>query len=77
VARIVSRFHETTATRKKRAPDHPPVPAHLLRTLEEVEREHIIALLEATGGNRTEVARVLRVDRKTLYRMLLRWGYSD
>jgi DNA-binding NtrC family response regulator len=59
----------------KRAPSD--LPSHLARTLEEVEREHILAVLEATGGNRTEAARLLRVDRKTLYRMLLRWGLGD
>lgn len=45
-----------------------------LLTLEEVERRHVLRVLEACGGNRTEAARHLELDRKTLYRKLLRWG---
>jgi DNA-binding NtrC family response regulator len=41
-----------------------------LLTLDEVERAHIRRILEASGGNKTQAARVLGVDRKTLYRKL-------
>ncbi|WP_224244855.1 sigma-54-dependent transcriptional regulator [Hyalangium gracile] len=41
-------------------------------TLEEVERRYIHRVLEAVGGSRTLAARVLGVDRKTLYRKLHR-----
>ncbi|WP_164008353.1 sigma-54-dependent transcriptional regulator [Pyxidicoccus trucidator] len=43
-----------------------------LVTLEEVERRYIHRVMEAVGGSRTLAARVLGVDRKTLYRKLER-----
>ncbi|CAN5885242.1 sigma-54 dependent transcriptional regulator [soil metagenome] len=46
-------------------------------TLEEIERRHVLRVLEACKGNRTDAAKVLDLDRKTLYRKLLRWGVSD
>jgi len=48
-----------------------------MMTLEEVERRHVLRVLEACHGNRTDAAKVLGLDRKTLYRKLLRWGVSD
>ncbi len=42
--------------------------------LEEVERRYIRHVLESVGGNRTLAARVLGLDRKTLYRKLQRYG---
>ena len=47
-----------------------------LLTLEEIERRHVLRVLEACNGNRTDAAKVLDLDRKTLYRKLLRWGVS-
>jgi len=46
-------------------------------TLEEVERRHVLRVLEACNGNRTDAAKMLGLDRKTLYRKLLRWGVSE
>ena len=40
-------------------------------TLHELEREYIDKTLEATRGNKTEDARILGVDRTTLYRKLV------
>jgi two-component system response regulator HydG len=37
-------------------------------SLEEVERRYIRRVVEATGGNKTLAARILGVDRRTLYR---------
>jgi two-component system response regulator AtoC len=48
-----------------------------LVSLEEVERQHVIRVLEACNGNRTDAAKILDLDRKTLYRKLLRWGVTD
>ena len=45
-----------------------------LVTLEELERRYILRVLEAGGGSRTLAARILGVDRKTLYRKLERDG---
>jgi two-component system response regulator AtoC len=42
--------------------------------LEEVEKRYILRVLDAHGANRTDAARTLGLDRKTLYRKLLRWG---
>jgi two-component system response regulator HydG len=44
-----------------------------LASLEEVERRYIERVLETLGGNKTLAARVLGLDRKTLYRKLERW----
>ena len=41
-----------------------------LVTLVEVERRHIARVLKAVLGNKTQAARVLGVDRRTLYRKL-------
>lgn len=49
-----------------------PTPA--LRPLEQVEREHVIRVLAATGGNREESSRILGISRRTLTRMIQRWG---
>jgi DNA-binding protein Fis len=48
-----------------------------LITLEEVDRRHIMHVVEMCGGNRTNAAQVLDIDRKTLYRKLLRWGAAQ
>ena len=48
-----------------------------LLSLEEIERRHVLRVLEACDGNRTDAAKILDLDRKTLYRKLLRWGVSD
>ncbi|MDY7233191.1 sigma-54-dependent transcriptional regulator [Hyalangium rubrum] len=48
-----------------------------LVTLEEVERRYIQRVLEAVGGSRTLAARILGVDRKTLYRKLERRAEED
>ena len=40
------------------------------RTLEELERQHIIRVLEETGGNRERAAIVLGISARTLYRKL-------
>jgi two-component system response regulator AtoC len=42
--------------------------------MEEVERRYILRVLEAVGGNKTAAARVLGIERKTLYRKLDRYN---
>jgi two-component system response regulator HydG len=46
-------------------------------TLEEVERRHVLKVLRACGGNRTDAAAILGLDRKTLARRLARWRVGD
>ncbi len=43
-------------------------------TLEELERRYIERVLKATSGNKTMAAKILGVDRRTLYRKLERFG---
>jgi two-component system, NtrC family, response regulator AtoC len=43
------------------------------RTLEEVERRHILRILEETQGNHMRAAEILGIDRRTLYRKLERY----
>jgi two-component system response regulator HydG len=45
-----------------------------LVTFEELERRYAARVLEAVGGNKAAAARILGIERKTLYRMLERWG---
>ncbi len=40
------------------------------------ERQAIRAALERTGGNKSEAARLLRADDKTLYLKMKRYGLS-
>lgn len=42
-------------------------PAELV-SMEEIERRYITHVLDATGGNQTQAARILGLDRKTIYR---------
>jgi DNA-binding NtrC family response regulator len=50
-----------------------PLPAGL-RSLEEMEREHIFAVLRSTGGNRSQAARVLQISRSTLQDKIKKYG---
>lgn len=43
-------------------------------SLEELEREYILAVLERAGGNRTRAAELLGIPRRTLYRRLTEYG---
>src|SRR2546423_4316824 len=43
-----------------------------LPPLDELERRYLLYVLEVAGGNRTRAAEILRVDRRTLYRMIER-----
>ncbi|MBL8518887.1 MAG: sigma-54-dependent Fis family transcriptional regulator [Betaproteobacteria bacterium] len=45
-----------------------------IETMEEVEKRHILAVLEAVGGNKSEAARRLGLSRKTLDRKCAEWG---
>ena len=72
---VIGPEHLATTVRSSAAalPDT-PVAAPELRGLEEVEREHVIRVLAATGGNREESSRILGISRRTLTRMIQRWG---
>lgn len=47
-----------------------------LVSLDEVERRYILHVLETTGDNRSLAARILGLDRKTLYRKIKSYGVA-
>jgi len=56
------------------------LPSHILagrksqprrpKTLEELEREHILTVLDEAGGNQSKAAEILGINRKTLYKKI-------
>jgi DNA-binding NtrC family response regulator len=48
-----------------------------IRPLSEVERDHISGALSATGWNKKETARLLRISRETLYRKIRTFQLAD
>jgi DNA-binding NtrC family response regulator len=46
--------------------------AHL--TLDEVDKRHLARVLKETAGNKVKAAKILGIDRRTLYRMAERFG---
>jgi two-component system response regulator HydG len=56
--------------------ERPPPPApddDVLVSLEEIERRHVLRVLDAVNGNKRLAARILGLDRRTLYRRLERY----
>lgn len=45
-----------------------------LLTLDEVEKRHLSRVLKETRGNKVKAAKILGIDRRTLYRMAERFG---
>ena len=58
------------ARRGEVAADHPP-------TLADIERRHILRVLDQVQGNRKRCAALLGIDRKTLHRKLARYRSGD
>ncbi|MEE4601142.1 MAG: sigma-54 dependent transcriptional regulator [Desulfobacteraceae bacterium] len=52
----------------------PPAPVTANRSLEEIEKQAILATLEDSGGNKSETARRLGINRKTLHKKLKDYG---
>jgi DNA-binding NtrC family response regulator len=52
------------------------VPNGIPRSLDEVERAHILRTLEAVNWNQTRAAEILQIDRVTLHHKLKRYGWS-
>jgi len=46
------------------------------KSLDEIERAHILRILEECGGNQSRAADVLDIDRVTLHHKLKRYGWS-
>ncbi len=51
-----------------------PLSPSSFATLAEMEKEYVLEVLTATGQNATQAAKVLDIDRRTLYRILERHG---
>jgi DNA-binding NtrC family response regulator len=47
-----------------------------LPSLDELERRYLLHVLEASRGNRTRAAEIMGIDRRTLYRMIERYGIA-
>ena len=45
-----------------------------LLSLNELEERYLCHVLKVTGGNKSQAAEIMGIDRKTLYRMLARFG---
>lgn len=45
-----------------------------LPSLDELERRYLLYVLDVAAGNRTHAAEILGIDRRTLYRMVERYG---
>jgi DNA-binding NtrC family response regulator len=43
-------------------------------TLEDAKAEQIRKVLAATGGNKSKASKILGIERKTLYRLIERFG---
>jgi len=54
----------------------PPDPKAALLSLAEVEKEHILRVLDLLHGNQTEAAQVLGIGRSTLWRKLREYGVA-
>jgi DNA-binding NtrC family response regulator len=66
---------------RETAPDRPEAPAGDpsalfgdLPTIEELERRYLSHVLQRAHGNRTHASEILGINRRTLYRMALRFG---
>ncbi|MGZ8382945.1 MAG: helix-turn-helix domain-containing protein [Nitrospira sp.] len=42
--------------------------------MDEVEKRHLTRVLKETRGNKVKAAKILGIDRRTLYRMAERFG---
>ncbi|MCL4402155.1 MAG: sigma-54 dependent transcriptional regulator, partial [Acidobacteria bacterium] len=71
-ALVVGRANEIRATDFSFQFQNEPMPAG--RTLDDVERAHIERVLRETDNNLSRAARILDIDRTTLYNKLRRYG---
>ncbi len=53
-----------------------PVGGSASRTLEDMEKVHILAVLEECKGNQTLAAELLDIDRVTLHNKLKKYGWK-
>jgi two-component system, NtrC family, response regulator AtoC len=60
--------------RKAEAAQSPAGGDESLLSMDEVEKRHLNRVLRETGGNKVRAAKILGIDRRTLYRMAERFG---
>jgi DNA-binding NtrC family response regulator len=60
--------------RKAEAAQSPAGGDESLLSMDEVQKRHLIRVLRETGGNKVRAAKILGIDRRTLYRMAERFG---
>ena len=75
---VIGAEHLPADLRRGEAPqrDAPRLTAGAPLPLAEVEKRHVLGVLQAEHGNRERAARILGISRRTLLRMLQRWGES-
>jgi len=54
----------------------PPATPLSGKSLDDIERAHILRILEECGNNQSRAAEVLGIDRVTLHHKLKRYGWS-
>ncbi len=70
----IGRADVETETRRAQENLHPQTEVPVPDRLVELERDHIVRILKQTRGNKSEAARRLGIERKTLYKKALRLG---
>ena len=66
---ITELSHSEVVSRLESGPESTPVAEDLV-TLAEVERRYVDHVLRVVGGNKSRAAKVLGIDRRTLYRLI-------
>ncbi|GAB6192971.1 sigma-54-dependent transcriptional regulator [Desulfocastanea catecholica] len=69
-AHLIEDLHGSSATPSRVAADSWP-------SLEEHEKNYILDVLDETAGNRSKAAKILQIDRVSLWRKIKRYGLDD
>ena len=71
-------FTDSDLIKSEDLPEHlarnKKTPSLLPKTLEEMEKDHIMAVLEEVGGHQTKAAEILGINRKTLYKKIHKYN---
>ncbi|HEX7190082.1 MAG TPA: helix-turn-helix domain-containing protein, partial [Thermoanaerobaculia bacterium] len=75
-AMVVARGHELVEEDFSLALARTGLPTTSGRSLEDIEKAHILSVLEECNFNQTRAADVLHIDRVTLHNKLKRYGWT-